>query len=150
LKPIACLLAVVLLALPAAAEVPATPSALAESRGRGWLTGTGLGLVGLSLLAGALGLSFQLTANDANRRVAAYYPPPNGAPTVEEARAVTQLVNQRDSAQALAVPLFLGAAAALAGGLACVVLDGGRAGAPVQVAVVPGPSAVSLWVTTRF
>lgn len=150
MKPTACLLTVALLALPAASEPLPTPAAGSAPRGRGWLTATGLGLVATSVLAGTLGLGFQLGAADANRRVASYYPAPNIAPPVQEARAVKSLSDQRDASQALAVSFFVAAAATLAGGLTCLVTDGAEPTRALQVAVVPGPSTLSVWLGTRF
>lgn len=145
MRPLAALLAAVLFAAPVARaeDAPAAPVAVAnDARGRGWLTGLGVGLLGLGLAGAMLGLGGLITTSDANALLSAYYPTPGSAPTKDEAAAVKLIEARRDGASALAVAAFITGGVALAGGIVALVLDG-RAPA-VAVAPIPGGAAVAV------
>lgn len=143
MRPLAALLSVVLLAAPVARADEGAPVAVAtESRGRGWLTGLGVGLLGVGLAGVMLGISGAITTSDANALLAAYYPDSTSAPKKEEAGAVKFIATRRDDALAMAVAGFVAGGVALAGGLLALLLDG-RAPA-VAVAPIPGGAAVAV------
>jgi len=121
----------------------AQAGASAEGAHRGWLTGAGLGLLGAGVAAATLGLGFFLTASDADRMLAAYYPTPQSAPLPDEAPAVKRIQDRRDGAfTAGAVSVGLGAAMVV-GGVVCLVLDG-RSAPAVSVVPLAGGGAVSV------
>jgi len=145
-RPLATLLAVALLAAPLARAEDAGPAApvttATETRGRGWLTGFGVGLLGLGLAGVMLGIGGVITMSEANTLLAAYYPTPGSAPTAAEAPAVKLIEARRDGASAMGVAAFITGGVALATGILFLALDG-RAPA-VAVAPIPGGAAVAV------
>ncbi|GMU60115.1 MAG: hypothetical protein AMXMBFR34_18780 [Myxococcaceae bacterium] len=127
-------------------------SARAEDRagrGRGWLTGVGLGLTALSFTGFGLGLAGVLNAADANHTLAAYVG--NGrAPLPEEAGTVKELQNRAGAAQSQATVGFVLGGLALAGAITCLVLDGVWATQPVSVAFAPSAGGGALLFSGRF
>jgi hypothetical protein len=141
--PLALALALALTA-PAGAA-PATP----PERGRGWLTGAGLVLVGGSFVAAALGLGAWIEVSENNRRLSGYYPPGGPAPAADAAPVLRQLVDQRDRAARTIAPLLLAAAATLSGGLTLLLLDVPRPHG-LRAALLPHRQGASLAVSGTF
>jgi len=110
---------------------------------RGWLTGAGLGLIGAGVASATLGVGFLLTASDADRLLAAYYPTPQSAPLPDEAPAVKRIQDRRNGAFTAGVVSAGLGAAMVAGGVVCLVLDGRKAPA-VSVVPLPGGGAVAV------
>jgi len=127
---------------PARAEDGAT-------RGRGWLTGLGLGLTALSLTGFGLGIGGALNAADANSLLDAYVGD-GRAPLPEEATTVLNLQSRAKSAQTLSIFGFVMGGVALAGAVTCLVLDGIWASRPVDVAFVPTASGGVFTLGARF
>ncbi len=149
MKPTALLLAAVLLAAPTASADEAAPSVTAAARGRGWLTGLGLGLAGAGVMGLMMGVGSLTSAGEANALLKAYYPTPESAPTTAEAPAVKRIEDRRDAALGLAMPSLVLGGAALVGGIVCVVLDGVLGGGP-RVAWVPTPGGGAVIVSGEF
>lgn len=114
--------AALVLTLLVASSSFAEPSA----RSRGWLSGAGVGFVGLGLGLAGFGLSQQLIASD----------PVLGAyakmPQVTEAASIALLDKRSKTASTNAVLGFVGGGVLLAAGIVFLVLD-----TPTPVAVVP-------------
>jgi hypothetical protein len=92
--------------------------ALAGPTERGWLSGVGVGLVGLGVGFATFGVSQQLIANDASALIKAY-----GTPSGAEAPAVSMLDKRAQQSSSLALVGFVVGGVALAGGLVLLVLD---------------------------
>lgn len=145
MKTTAALLAAVLLA----SASPARADDGAPTRGRGWLTGVGLGAAAVSLTGFGLGLAGLLNAGDANALLNAYVG--NGrAPLMEEAEIILSLQARARSGQTLATVGFILGGVGLAGAVVCLVLDGVWAGRPVDVAFAPTAGGGALVFTGRF
>jgi hypothetical protein len=143
-KTTASLLAAVLLLASSPARADDTPT-----RGRGWLTGLGLGLSALSLTGFGLAIGGVLTASDANTLLNAYVG--NGrAPLPEEAQTVVDLQARAKSGQTLATVGFILGGVGLAGAVTCLVLDGVWASRPVDVAFVPTSGGGVFNFSARF
>lgn len=144
MKTTAALLAAVLFlgALPAqAADGP--------TRGRGWLTGVGLGFVALTLGGVGLGVGGTLQANDANTLLTAYVG--NGrTPLLEEGQTVSDLQARAQAGQSLAVAGFVLGGVGLVGSLVCLILDGVWASRPVDVAFAPTAGGGAFVFSARF
>ncbi|MEW5741017.1 MAG: hypothetical protein AB1938_19000 [Myxococcota bacterium] len=142
MKTTATLLAAVLLLSSAPAR--------AEDRvkGRGWLSGVGLGLTALSFTGFGLGIGGVLNASDANRLLSAYVA--GGAPQPQDAATVKELQNRAGAAQTQAAVGFILGGVALAGAITCLVLDGMWAKEPVTLAFTPAPGGGGLLFSGRF
>ena len=144
MKTTAALLAAVMLlgAVPAHAADGAT-------RGRGWLTGVGLGFVALTLGGVGLGVGGLLQTNDANTLLTAYVG--NGrTPLGEEATVITELQARASAGQSLAAAGFVLGGVGLVGAVVCLVLDGVWANRPVDVAFAPSAGGGALVFSARF
>ncbi|MEW6435316.1 MAG: hypothetical protein AB1730_27800 [Myxococcota bacterium] len=145
MKTTAALLSAVLLA----GASPARAGDGTAPRGRGWLTGVGLGAAAVSLTGFGLGLAGLLNAGDANALLDAYVG--NGrAPLTEEAVLVLNLQTRARNGQTLATAGFTLGGVGLAGAVVCLVLDGVWAGRPVDVAFAPAAGGGALVFTGRF
>lgn len=131
---VAMALCVSLVSAPALADAP---SVTTSTRGRTWLTGTGIGLIGAGIAVAVLGVNFQLTASDADKMLKVYLPTPESVPGNDEAAAVKLLSDRREQNGKLAGVMLVGGGVLLVGGLACIILDGLMADSPVKVAVTP-------------
>lgn len=118
-------------------------------RGRGWLTGLGLGLSALSLTGFGLAIGGALNAADANALLTAYVGD-GRAPLPEEAQTVVDLQARAKSGQTLATVGFILGGVALAGAVTCLVLDGVWASRPVDVAFVPTAGGGAFTLSARF
>lgn len=119
----------------------------APTRGRGWLTGVGLGFVVVSLTGVGLAVGGALSAGDANWRIDAYLQAGGGKLQQSDAMAVAELRSRAASAQSLATMGFVLGGVGLAGALTCLILDGVWASRPVDVAFVPAAGGGGLVVT---
>lgn len=123
----------------------------APTRGRGWLTGVGLGFVAMGLTGVGLAVGGSLSAGDANRLIDAYLKVGGGTVPLEvDAPTVVELRTRAASAQSLATVGFVLAGVGLAGALTCLILDGVWASRPVDVAFVPAAGGGGVVVTARF
>ncbi len=103
--------------------------ARAEEKQRGFLTGLGLGLLVGGLVGVGAGTAGLFGSIDASIRLSAY----GATPAADEMPSVTALQERRAGGTTLALVGFLGGGLALAGGVACLLLDSPRA----SVAFVP-------------
>ena len=119
------------LLLAAALALGAIPARAEEAplKQRGFLSGLGLGLLVGGLVGVGAGTAGLFGSIDASIRLSAYGPTPSG----EEMASVTALQERRSGGTMLAVVGFLGGGLALAGGVACLLIDTPRA----SVAFVP-------------
>ena len=92
---------------------------------RGFLSGLGLGL----LIGGLAGVGGMASSNDAYLKLGAY----TGVVSVDEATSVTALQERLAAGATLAGVGFVLGGLALAGGIACLILDA----PPARVAFVP-------------
>lgn len=118
--------------------------AAAESH-RGWLTGGGLALSGVGLVAASLGAYHAAQSDAANHALAAYYAH-GAAPTATEAPAVRWLQERSDQMGATGLGLLIGGGASVLLGLALVLVDGWVG----DVSVAVGPSGASVLFTRCF
>ncbi len=89
------------------------------SRGRGWLTGLGVGLAGAGLAALAVGGAFSANAAESDALLKAYNPP-----TAEQANSAKRLLDQRDGALSGALVMWVAGGVLIAAGIASVLFDG--------------------------
>jgi hypothetical protein len=119
------------------------------TRGRGWLTGVGLGFVALTFGGVGLGVGGLLQMSDANTLLTAYVG--NGrTPLADEAEVVNDLRARAGAGQSLATAGFVIGGAGLVGAVVCLVLDGVWAGRPVDVAFAPAPGGGAFVFAARF
>lgn len=119
------------------------------TRGRGWLTGVGLGLTALGGLGIGLGVAGAINAGETNSVLSAYVG--NGrAPTSDEAATVKSLQARAGGAQTQAVVGFVLGALALAGSITCIVLDGLETTQPLAVGFAPAPGGGAVLFAGRF
>lgn len=144
MKSTAALLAAVML-------LGATPAHAGDgaTRGRGWLTGVGLGFVALTLGGVGLGVGGLLQTSDANTMLTAYVG--NGRTVLGEETAVISDLQARASAgQSLTAAGFVLGGVGLVGSLVCLILDGVWASRPVDVAFAPATGGGAFVVSARF
>lgn len=144
MKTTAALLAAVMLL--GASPAHADDGAL---RGRGWLTGVGLGLAVVSLTGFGLGIGGALQLGDANAQLRVYVPA-DGVPAPGDVETVKLLQTRADGGRGLAVAGFVIGGLGLAGSLACLILDGVWAKRPVDVAFAPSAGGGTFVVSARF
>lgn len=118
-----------------------------QTRGRGWLTGVGLGIAGGGAVTLAMAAYQAAQAEAASFGVAAYYRA-GAAPTASEASSVRWLQRRSEDASQQSLLLLISGAAALGVGAALVVLDGLWGTASMTVAIQPTGASVVL--TGRF
>lgn len=145
MKTTAALLAVVLLA----GASPARADDAAPTRGRGWLTGVGLGSAAVSLTGFGLGLAGVLNAGAANQAVEPYFADMR-VPEALEGDTIATLRSRAQAGRTLATVGFIVGGVGLAGAVVCLVLDGVWAGRPVDVAFAPTAGGGALVFTGRF
>lgn len=139
-KKVTALLTVVALLLAAPAQ-----AADEAPRGRGWLTGVGMGFTVAGLAGLGLGLAGALQVSDAGARIDAYVG--DTAPLDVEARTVTDLMDRQEAGKTLMGVGFGIAGAGALGAILCFVLDRGER---VQVGYAPGPGGGLFTVHARF
>ena len=98
-------------------------------RGRGWLTGLGVGLVGGGLAAIAVGAAFAANASQADSMISGLLDA-NGDLPKNQAPAAGQLSERRASAQMAAIGLLVTGGALVVGGVISVIVDSMFAHAP--------------------
>jgi hypothetical protein len=118
----------------------------AEPR-RGWLTGFGAGMIGLSLLSGGLGLMSLSDAGEAKKNEE-FYAPPGGAPEQRNATIYLDEVTRGQTALAAGIVFFSLAAASLVTGIVCIVLD--RPVPTAGIAFVPSKQGGAMVVSASF
>lgn len=125
-----------------ASSVRAEDTAPAPKRQRGFLTGLGLGLFVGGLTGLGAGLGGLLTANDASERLAKYSEPLSAGerPTVDVLRG------RRSGGTTLATFGFVAGTLALAGGVACLIIDTPR----TSVAFMPTAQGGMLVLSGQF
>ncbi len=119
------------------------------TRGRGALTGVGLGFLAVSLAGVGLGIGGSLNSADANRTLTAYVGD-GRTPLQSEAITVRELQARAQSGQALAGAGFVLGGVGLAASVLCLVLDGLWADRPVDVAFTPSAGGGALVFSARF
>lgn len=140
-KKVTALLTVVALLLAAPAQ-----AADEAPRGRGWLTGVGMGFTVAGLAGLGLGLAGALQVSDAGARIVAYQQDV-GVPLYEEADTVKSLEERQAAGMTLMGVGFGIAGAGALGAILCFVLDRGER---VQVGYAPGPGGGLFTVHARF
>lgn len=132
------------LLLAAALALGATPARAEEAavHHRGFLTGLGLGLLVGGLAGVGAGTAGLFGSMDASFRLSAY----GASPSAEEVPSVVALQEHLSGSTTLAVVGFVGGGLALAGGVACLLLDSPRA----KVAFVPTSQGGMLVFSGRF
>ncbi len=114
MRALAVMVAVVV-AMPSWAE---PVEVAAPERGRGWLTGLAIGLVGVGIGALAVGSASAANAAQLDALIAAY-----GTPSKAEAPTVKSLLDSRESANAVATPLLVTGGVLIAGALVSLIID---------------------------
>ena len=94
------------------------PPLVTASGERGWLTGVSIGLIGLGVAGLVLGGASAVTAGEIDRLIVGY-----GTLSQAEAATAKVLLDRRDAASAIAVPLLISGGVLLAGGVLGVLLD---------------------------
>lgn len=147
MKTTAALLAAVLL-------LGSSPAHAADgaTRGRGWLTGVGLGFVALTLGGVGLGVGGLLQTQDANTLLVAYVGTESAprTPLGTEAQTVSDLQARAQSGKTLTAAGFVLGGVGLVGAVVCLVLDGIWANRPVDVAFAPTAGGGAFVFSARF
>lgn len=122
------------------------------TRGRGWLTGVGLGFVALTLGGVGLGVGGLLQTQDANTLLTAYVGTASArrTPLDGEAAPITELQARASAGQTLSAAGFILGGVGLVGSLVCLILDGVWAKRPVDVAFAPAAGGGAFVFSARF
>lgn len=124
------------------AEPPAQTAENAPTSSRGFLSGLGLGLLGLGVAGLTLGLSGVLISSDASKTLAVY-----GTPTQSEAATAIDLNSRLQTGNTLSLVGFIAGGALIAAGIALLVADAPR---PVSFSIMPTPSGGLLQARFEF
>jgi hypothetical protein len=125
------------LALLVVVVLGATPARAEPVRGRGFLTGLGIGLLTVGFAGSGLGLAGLISANDAAAKLRVFPTPPPEA----ESAAVRALLTRSADNTSLAAVGFVMAGVGVIGGILCLALDSPPPVASVAFAPTPGGGA---------
>ncbi len=114
---------------------------------RSWLTGFGVGMIGLSLVSGALGVVSFVDRGEAKSNEE-FYAPTGSAPEQRNATIYLDEVTRGQTALATGILFSSLAAAALVTGIICLVLD--RPVPSTGVAFVPSKQGGVLVLSASF